>query len=209
MNARLRRLTLGLLASGTGLFAAAPAQAGVLVQSAPDCGSPTLFQTFLPWDDVANYQLAPDGQFAAGGSGWSLGGGASVVAGGDGVSLNGQAPSTQALALPAGSSATSPTVCVGISNPDLRFFATNPGDPTATLGVSVNWIDGTGATQTTPIGTVTANGTWQPTPVEPILVNLLPLLPGNMTPVSFTFTPSGSAGAWQIDDIWIDPWGNN
>jgi hypothetical protein len=209
MYARLRRLTLGLLASGSALFAAAPAQAGLLVQPAPNCGSPSLFQTFLPWADVAHYQLAPDGQFAAGGAGWSLGGGAAVVAGGDRVSLNGQAPSTHALALPAGSSATSPTSCVAISNPALRFFATNAGALTSTLSVSVNWIDGAGVTHTTLIGVVSANGSWHPAPVQPILVNLLPLLPGNLTPVSFTFTPSGLAGAWQIDDIWIDPWGNH
>jgi hypothetical protein len=208
MLARLRLLPLGLIASAAAVFTTVPARAALVTQSASSCGSPTVFQTFLPWGDVANYELAPDGQFAAGGAGWSLSGGAQVVSGGDGISLNGQAPSAAALSLPAGSSATSPAMCVGIQNPDLRFFAINAGDPSATLSVSANWSDSLGGVHSTPIGTVTANGTWRPTPVEPVLVSLLPLLPGNQTPMSFTFAPNGSAGAWQVDDVWVDPWKN-
>jgi hypothetical protein len=34
-------------------------------------------------------------------------------------------------------------------------------------------------------------------------VNLLPLLPGNYTPVEFRFTPQG--GSWQLDDVYVDP----
>jgi hypothetical protein len=38
----------------------------------------------------------------------------------------------------------------------------------------------------------------------PLVVNLLPLLPGEQTPVRFRFTPQGSAN-WQIDDVYVDP----
>ena len=34
--------------------------------------------------------------------------------------------------------------------------------------------------------------------------NLLPLLPGDMTPVEFRFTPL-LGGDWQIDDVYVDP----
>ena len=207
MLARTRLLPAGLIASAALFISAVPAQAGVLAGSAQDCQSQSLYQTFLPWNDLASYELAPDGQFASGGAGWSLSSGAQTVAGGDGYSLNGAAPAANSLSLPAGSSATSPTMCVGISNPDLRFFAVNTGDATSTLNVSVNWIGPNSTQETTQIGAFTANGTWEPMPIDPIIVNLLPLLPNNMTPVSFTFTPSGSAGAWQIDDVWVDPWG--
>jgi hypothetical protein len=202
-----RFLLPGLAASVASVVSVTPAQAGILAGTAQNCQSQTLYRTFLPYTDLAQYQLAPDGQFAAGGAGWSMSGGAQVVAGGDGVSLNGAAPSTSALSLPAGSSATSPTVCVGIGNPDLRFFATNTADPTSVLNVSVNWIGPAGLPMTTQIGAVTADGTWQPMPVDPIIVNLLPLLPGNQTPVTFTFAPSDNEGSWQIDDVWVDPVG--
>jgi hypothetical protein len=38
-----------------------------------------------------------------------------------------------------------------------------------------------------------------------VLASLLPLLPGQRTPVRFRFTPVGGA-SWQIDDVYVDPW---
>jgi hypothetical protein len=37
-----------------------------------------------------------------------------------------------------------------------------------------------------------------------MLANLLPLLPGQQTPVRFKFT--AIAGSWQIDDVYVDPY---
>jgi hypothetical protein len=37
----------------------------------------------------------------------------------------------------------------------------------------------------------------------PIVVNLLPLLPGDHTAVAFRFS---TAGNWQIDDVYVDPY---
>jgi hypothetical protein len=37
-----------------------------------------------------------------------------------------------------------------------------------------------------------------------ILANLLPLLPGEHTPVAFRFTAVG--GDWSVDDVWVDPY---
>jgi hypothetical protein len=37
-----------------------------------------------------------------------------------------------------------------------------------------------------------------------IAPRLLSLLPGQMTPVQFRFTPIGSA-SWSIDDVYVDP----
>jgi hypothetical protein len=45
---------------------------------------------------------------------------------------------------------------------------------------------------------------WTPTLPLPVIANLLPLLPGDLTPVRFRFTPVG--GAWQIDDVYVDPY---
>jgi hypothetical protein len=208
MLARARLLPVGLIASAAALFSAAPAHAsGGLLASASNCSTETLSQTFLPWGDPAQYTLAPGGDFAAGAPSWSLSGGASVVAGGDGYSLNGAAPSSNSLSLPDGSSATSPAMCVGIQNPDIRYFAINTGNPSDALQVSVSYETASGDVLTTPIGEITAGGTWQPTVQDPILVNLLALLPGNETPVAFTFTPQGSGGDWQIDDVYVDPMG--
>jgi hypothetical protein len=40
----------------------------------------------------------------------------------------------------------------------------------------------------------------------PIVANLLPLLPGDHTPVAFRFTPVGLGGDWRIDDLYVDPY---
>jgi hypothetical protein len=206
IHALRRALPLSLLAAVATFVSAAPANASLLAGSAQNCASAQESQIFLPWADPASYVLAPGGNFEAGAPTWSLSGGAATVAGNESFGVGG-ASDSQSLSLPGGSSATSPAMCVGIDKPDLRFFALNTGDPTSTLAVSVNYTGPLGLQLTTQIGTIANGGTWQPTLQDPILVNLLPLLPGNETPVSFTFTPQDSRGNWQIDDVYVDPMG--
>lgn len=206
MHVRRRLLSLCLALAATTLAWGATAQAGVLVSSGVNCGSQPLSQPFLPWGDLAQYTPAPGGNFESGADGWTLSGGAQIVSGNESFFV-GSSSDSNSLSLPDGSSATSATMCVGIQNPDVRIFATNPGSSLDTLQVSVNWLDASGNVHTTAIGTLSAGSSWAPSVQMPILVNLLPLLPGNMTPVSFTFTPSGSGGSWQIDDVYVDPWG--
>jgi hypothetical protein len=58
-----------------------------------------------------------------------------------------------------------------------------------------------------PVGTITGltHGTsWNKTPVQVVLASLLPLLPGEHTPIQFRFTSVGTA-AWVIDDVFVDP----
>ena len=38
------------------------------------CEGRVITQPFAPWDDLADYFLAPEGDFSAGGSSWDLGG---------------------------------------------------------------------------------------------------------------------------------------
>jgi hypothetical protein len=107
------------------------------------------------------------------------------------------------LALGAGSSATSPSICVGIEHPDIRFFA-RASSSLATLRVEVLFEDGAGNVQSLTIGSVMGNSGWAPTAPMPIVANLLPLLPGSRTPVSFRVT--ATSGSWKIDDFYVDPY---
>jgi hypothetical protein len=194
------------LATGIGalaLFAPAAAQAGPLVASAPSCDS-QLSQPFMPWLDPASYTLNGGGSFEKGAPGWSLAG-ASIVSGNETYAVNG-AKDSHSLKLPAGSSATSATACVGLGHPTIRFFARNTGSLSGTLRVDVRFEDATGAVRSLQIGQMAGTYAWQPTAPMPVVANLLPLLPGNHTPVQFKFTPQG--GAWQIDDVYVDPWRN-
>jgi hypothetical protein len=204
MFLRARVVPVGLIATAAAMISTAPAQAGVLVPTVTSCPTPALSQPFLPWGDSAQYELVPGGNFEAGAQSWSLSGGAADVAGNESYYV-GSPTDSQSLSLPSGSSATSPAMCVGIQNPDLRLFAENTGSSLSTLTVSVNFQTSLGGAATLPIGVISAGSSWQPTLQDPIVANLLALMPGDQTPVSFTFTPSGG-GNWQIDDVYVDPW---
>jgi hypothetical protein len=203
---RVRALLVAALVSVVCALAwSPPAQAGVLVSSATSCDDQTFEQPFLRWADVANYVLAPGGTLEQGANRWALTGGASVVSGNEPFFVHGAGESS-ALSLPAGSTATTAAMCVGIEHPTLRLFGRNDGAALATLDVDVLFEDATGAVRSLPIGHVAAGTQWQPTVAMPIVANLLPLLPGEHTAVAFRFTASGPGGNWRIDDVYVDPY---
>lgn len=204
---RSRRAGLALAAAVSSLALAVPAaHAGTLVASAPSCDTQVLVQPFVPWLDPASYVITPGGSFEPGVASWALSGGAATTAGNEIWNVT-SSLDANSLALPPGSSATSATMCVGIGHPDVRLFVKRTGGTSlSTLRAAVLFQDAYGNTQTLTIGHITDNvAGWALTPQMLIVANLLPLLPGNMTPVEFTFTPEDSA-SWQIDDVYVDPW---
>jgi hypothetical protein len=206
MNGIKRRLVVAAITATamTGAFAS-PASAGILTASASDCGDETLTQPFAQFGDNANYKAVPNGSFENGTGGWTLAGRAKVVAGNEPWKVGGVSHG-KSLVLPAGSTAISPVSCVGLAEPTLRFFAKKNRAPllgVSTLAVSVYVKTSLGITVPVPVGVVLGNGQWKPTPAMLIVANLLPLLPGDRTPVAFQFTPV--LGDWQIDDVYVDP----
>lgn len=196
-----------LAATGVG---AASANAGVLVESGPPCTNQPLSKPFLPWLDVMSYTPLRGGDFEGSTAGWTLGGGAATAAGNEPFQVAGPGDA-RSLALPAGSSAVSPAICVGIQHPTLRFFARRTSGGLlnlSTLRVDVLFEDTLGLLGSLPIGVVLSTGSWQPTLPMLMVANLLPLLPGQHTAVAFRFTPMGSA-SWAIDDVFVDPYGRN
>lgn len=185
------------------LIRPAAAQAGPLVASAPDCAAQDTGKVFLPWADLADYQFAPDGGFEDGAAGWTLSGSAGVVAGNESHYVH-AADDSKSLNVPMGASATSPTVCVGLEHPTLRFFAKKSSGLLATMAVEVLFQDAFGNVLFAPIGVVAGTGSWQPTLPMTVIANLLPLLPGDHTPVRFRFTTV--TGGIQIDDTYVDPY---
>jgi hypothetical protein len=197
-----------LIALAITLFATAPANAGLLVASAPDCTVGALTKPFSKWGDNNNYVLAPGGSFESGATGWSLSG-ASQTTGNETYYVR-SASDTKSLRIPAGKSAQTPTVCVGIDKPSIRFFARNAGSGLlgigllSTMSVSVQFETSLGLVAELPLGVVTSSSSWQPSLQMVVLPALLPLLPGNYTPVRFRFTAVG--GDWRIDDLYVDPY---
>jgi hypothetical protein len=179
---------------------AAPAHAGVLTKTATDCTDSALTQPFARYGDRASYKSV--GSFEDGTDGWVLTGGAKVAAGNESARV-GDAGDSQSLLLPAGSSATTPEVCVGLDEPTLRFFARKNSGLLSTMVVTVHVQTSLGVWLELPIG-VDLGGSWHPSLPMLVVANLLPLLPPDRTAVKFTFRPL-LGGSWSVDDVYVDP----
>jgi hypothetical protein len=186
--------TAAAIAALAGL--ASPASAGILTKSASDCATPELTQPFKPWLDFSRYKLVDGGSFEDGAGDWTLSGGARVVAGNAK-----QTAGARSVYLPAGSSATTPPVCVGLDEPTLRYFG-KASSLLSTLAVSVHVQLELGVWVSLPLG-VDLGSAWHPGLPHLVVANLLPLLPPDMTAVRFTFKPL--LGGYQVDDVYVDP----
>jgi hypothetical protein len=172
--------------------------------SAAACDYRGAEQAFAQWGDNRYYVLAPDGGFEAGGSGWSLAGGATSVEGNESFYLN-DAADRRSLSLPAGSSAVSPPICMSLDTPIFRLLARNTGDPNAGLRVEASYKL-LGLIRTKTVSTVRAGADWVPSqPMSTVLT--LSTIVGTLIPsaIQIKITPVGSGGQWQVDDLYIDP----
>ena len=202
---RLRRVGLSVALGSTcattlALMSFSAAPAGAALVSTGACSDAKLTQPFARWGDQSTYELAPGGDFEGSLAGWTLGGGAARVAGGEPYGATGAA-SADSLALPAGSSAQSPYVCVNASYPTFRFFARNSG-LLSTVLVQVVYKTALG-TVALPLGAVALSGEWQPT--LPMLTGSLAggLLSGGTAQAALRFT--ALTGSSRIDDVFVDP----
>lgn len=182
---------------------AALATVALSAGSAQACSYSGAEQVFKPWGDQSNYVLAPDGGFETGGLGWYLGGGAKAVEGNESFFLNDPAD-TKSLALPAGSSAVSPPICMSIDTPSFRLLARNGGDPASYLKVEATYPL-LGLIRTKTLSTVKAGPSWTPAQQMSTVLTLSTVV-GALIPsaVQIRITPVGS-GNWQVDDLYVDP----
>ena len=202
MRNRLSRTLLAAAAATAVLAVGAPAaNAGLLVASAPDCGPKPVSKPFAPWNDQTDYTLA--GSFEADDPQWKLSGGASIVAENEPFEVN-ESDDSRSVKLPPGASATSPVMCVGLEHPTMRLFARNNRALLSTLTVEVITETSLGLKVSLPVGVLLPHGQWKPSAKYLMLVNLLPLLPGEKTPVKFTVRSVG-LGTWWVDDFYVDP----
>jgi hypothetical protein len=184
--------------------AAALAVSAVSAGAAQACDYTGAEQVFKPWGDQHSYVLAPDGGFEAGGQGWYLGGGAKTVGGNEAFYLN-DAADSRSLALPAGSTAVSPPICMSIDTPIFRLVARNSGDPSSGLKVEATYLL-LGLVRTKTVSTVYGNPSWAPSQQMSTVLSLSTVV-GTVIPsaIQIRITPLGSGGSWQVDDVYIDP----
>ena len=192
-----RGVAAGLFAATAVALLLAPSAQGA-VQAA--CEGQVIEQPFMPWADPAGYVLVPNGTVERG-TGWKLEGGAARAAGNEIFHVHDDRDTTS-LTLPAGSSATTAPICVGLEHPTLRLFARNRGSMLSALLVEVLFEDAGGHSRALPIGGYLGSSSWQPTAPLPVVANLFEL-PGENAEVAFRFTPTGAG--WSIDDVYVDP----
>jgi hypothetical protein len=197
---RPRGLRAGLTALlGAIAVLAVPAAANAACQSTPTT------KAFQAFGDPNAYSLVPNGGFEYGSAGWSLNR-AAVVAGNESWSVRGPGDS-RSLAIDAGGVAVSPTVCVDLSRPTVRFFARRTSGSWGVLNVRVRWQDDSGRTNETTVSSLDLGTSWNPSPALNI-ARLLPLWNADQdVSVQFVFDPENYGGSWAIDDVYVDPYG--
>jgi hypothetical protein len=207
MRSLMRLVLLALFAT---LAVATPAHAGAFGDSAAPCEGREVEQPFLRWLDPMRYVLAPNGNLERGSAAWTLTGGARVVDGNETFYVGG-ARDARSLYLPPGSSATTRPLCVELLHPTVRYFARNRGTPVlSSLRVDAlveNPL--TGSVLVVPVGVHTGAKGWHPSLPGLVLADVLsPLGEDGELAVAFRFRPVGLGAAWQIDDVYVDPFRN-
>jgi hypothetical protein len=195
-------LSCAAAAFAAAALSAAPASAAPVAAPSAGCPAVPTVQPFRAWQDLEDYILAPDGGLEAGGAAWSLQGGAAPVEGNEPFRV-GAATDHMALDLPAGSSATTAPMCIGVEHRTMRFFGS--GAKTGELSVAALYTAHDGQRQSVALGSVRGSATWAPTDALAMKVNTLAPDYGNALQVSLRFTPRGPGG-WRIDDVYVDPY---
>ena len=189
--------TLALAAAAFALVAPGTAGAGLLSTGTASSCDPNVSQAFEDWGDTASYRLLPGGSFE-GGASWSLSGGAKIVSGNEPFGLE---DGTRSLLVPAGATATSPTVCFAFGDLHSRFVVRSTGG-SGKLEVDVMVKSLLGILSVLDGGTVAADGTWDPSPrVSALVTNVGGLL--TTKAISLRFHAQGTS--FQVDDVYLDP----
>ena len=195
------RLATAIIVGALLLVMTPTAKAGLLTTGAASYCDPYSFQAFQPWGDRSNYMLMPGGSFEESTPAWKLSGGAKIISGNEPFYIRGKTD-RRSLYMPAGSSATTPTMCFAAGDWHLRFVGVSP-TRSSKLRVTVHVNSLLGLVSILDGGTVSNDGTWRPSPqVGLLLTNVGGLLTTNAISIRFTAT----SGTTQIDDAYLDPW---
>jgi hypothetical protein len=192
---KLARPALSVTLAAASLALAAPAAPAKPDEAAAvgGCAERAFSTVFAAFSDNALYTLAPDGDFEAGASGWTLDG-ASVADESSSIQL-GAAVGAKALELPAGAAATTPPICVERGFPAFRFATRGRG----VLRVQVLYAGG----RSKKTGRIRGRGDWRVTRKLSLAQGRFHVERGGSADVRLRFT--ASRGTIRIDDVYVDP----
>lgn len=200
MAAMIKRLVVafavGTCVAVTAVPAGSAARAGFLTCSASQ-------HPFAQFGDDSTYFGFADNGFESGVGGWSLAG-SSVVSGNEPWNVNGSGE--HSLSIAPGGTAASPRVCTALLAPHWRMFAKSDAanGPLAARIVFYGLLGNvTGILNLTSFGP-SYYGSWQPSAPVPSLLSL----PLATVSAQLQLTNTGTSGGWQVDDVFVDPWGS-
>lgn len=198
-----RRTVLSVSAAAFAAAAlfATPASAAPSVAPA-GCPDVPMLQPFAPWQDLSDYLLAPDGDLEGDATGWLLEDGAHTVEGNEPFFV-GNPSDHRALELPAGATATTAPMCIGVEHRTMRFFGMSTRH--GALKVEVLYAKRNGKQKSVTLGAVRGDDDWSPSEILPMRVNELAPDYDNALWVSLRFTAKGNS-TWTIDDVYVDPY---
>ena len=190
-------LALGAVGAG-----AAPARTAAT--SPATCPARTMVTPFSRWGDSGRYFLLDNGGFESGSTSWTLAGGAKVVSGNESYALN-SSRDRYSLSLPVGASAQSDATCFDVTAQTVRLMVKGPSSSGAQLKVDAYVLTQTSSgvnIRTVSTQIVNPGSSWNPSTPVTFSLGQSQMLAATAT-VRFTFTALG--GAWQIDDVYVDP----
>ena len=193
-----RRAIPAAAAFAAAALLAVPTAASAEEAAPAGCPDIPTTQAFAAWGDLSDYFMAPGGDVEDGADTWSLSGGAAAVEGNEPFGAG-----SRSLLLPAGGSATTAAMCVGVEHRSMRFFARGPSS--GVLRVEAVYEKRTSKEKAVHVATVSTSSDWAPTDVLPMIVNEHAGDYGNALPVALRFSAVGT-GSWQIDDVLVDPY---
>lgn len=186
--------------------------ASAATNSACRADEPTVWKAFAPWKDLADYWLAPGGDFESGTAGWALSG-AKVVQGNETLGIM---RGRHSLALgnglvSTGSTAVSPPFCVTADHPTFRY-ALKVNGAVGALTTFVRYQAADGTTQEDQVWSKTSTtllpGRWKPSDLQPLATRMPMARLNGVAVVRLVFrSPVNLAGSgYQIDDVLVDPY---
>jgi hypothetical protein len=175
-----------------------------IAATAVTCLDPVVEQPFAAFGDSLDYVLAPNGSFEST-DGWEFTAGAAAIPGNDPFQLQ-SGDDANVLSMPAGSTATSPLMCVDPSYPTFRFAERQLGRKGALrIEVSYPFSDGGKFHRADAVRQAGTDG-W--TITDPL--DLRPDRGGDIPgwrPMAIRFIAKDGARSegFQIDDVYVDP----
>ena len=177
------------------------------------CPTPPTVKAFQAFGDSSDYFLAPNGGFESGTAGWALSN-ASVGSGNESHYLHGKSDS-HSLKVVSGGKAVTASICLDTTRTGYRFFARQPGNAAGpNLHVSVRFVGNDGITREQRIDTLSGadyrswapSRFWAPSAAAQMF-EAIGLTANDTASVRLVFTIDNVSGpAWQLDDLYIDPY---